>query len=77
MGGPQQARKNGTELFGYFYTKNNTLFLFETAKIAAYVDDNWMKYDPINIFNTKWITVGIKVPRVALEPILLRKETFK
>jgi hypothetical protein len=76
QGGPWQARNNKTDLFAYFFTKNKTMFLFDTEELANWLDKNWSQYDMINIRNTNWVTAGIKVPRFAVAHLLIKKETF-
>jgi hypothetical protein len=64
-GGPWQSKAT---LFAYYFIKNGTAFIFNTAQLVEYL--NTQEYRPINIANKSWTTVGYKVSRASLEHLI-------
>lgn len=73
-GGPWQAREHGSTYWVYLFKSHKYAYEFETAALAAWVDENWQNYQKISILNASWTTVGIKVPRVDLEHLWTHHE---
>lgn len=66
LGGPSQAAINKSDLYIYNFYTNRTMFVFEVAALAAYIDQIKDSYPPSFVRNQAWTTVGIKVPRADL-----------
>jgi hypothetical protein len=74
IGGPWQAFGRGATLFAYMYSKNAVVHVFKTTDVMKAVEamEKAGTLKPVQIHNRSHVTVGYKVPRVALEHLLLK-----
>ncbi len=68
LGGPWKAKADGSELFVYFFLTNFTIFIYDTEKLVAYLDENLHKYkqsgSTTNVRDgVEYKTIGYAVPR--------------
>jgi hypothetical protein len=63
FGGPRQALSHGSHYWAYFYTQNNTIFLFNTKRLVKWLEQNEELYHIRSIENIRWTTTGILVNR--------------
>ncbi len=70
-GGPRQALRNGSCYWVYFFVKNRTYFIFETAALCKTLEQLYKKhaFKEVSIPNKSWTTVGLLVPRELLTTI--------
>lgn len=71
MGGPWQALGRGASLFAIMFLPDETCFVFNTHELVS-VLEAMSGLKPVKIFNRGWITVGYKVPRKALEHLVVK-----
>lgn len=73
-GGPWQSWGRGCKYFVYMYTQNKTAFVFHTTELMKAVEamEATGKLKPVSIRNARHTTVGYKVPRQALEHLLIK-----
>jgi hypothetical protein len=69
-GGPWQAATHECPYFVYFYMQNMRGFVWKTADIVEQLNELENKLAPVYIRNSKWTTVGYKVDRNLLKPML-------
>lgn len=62
-GGPYQSLANGTRYFIYFYLYDLTYFVFDTAQLCSFMDDNAHRFESKLVENLKYSTLGYRVPR--------------
>ena len=62
-GGPWQSAANGTSYFVYWMTMQDELFVFEPAKLAAYIDTCGKKFRTVHVRNKGYTTMGYVVPQ--------------
>ena len=65
VGGPAQAVQHGTDYWIYCFA-DKVAFMFNTKRLAAWVNANKDAYVHINIYNETWITTGILVQRTKI-----------
>lgn len=70
-GGPWQALAHNTTYFAYLYVQNLKLYIFETGLLVKELESLNPAPKPVSIKNKSWTTVGFKVPRDSLSPIII------
>jgi hypothetical protein len=69
-GGPLQARLHGCKYFVYYFSKNNTAFVYDLEQLCNTLEaPGFALGKPVYVKNIRWITVGYKVNRALLTPI--------
>lgn len=74
VGGPWQSWGRGCQYFVYLYAADRTAFVFNVPDLIAYMEqqEKLGALKPVEIRNTRHTTIGYKVPRAALEHLVLK-----
>lgn len=73
-GGPWQALKKGSTYYIHFFPKTMEFFVYKTATLVKYLDENHPKPWLHNIRNSNHMTRGFTIKRTELESIQLNLE---
>lgn len=71
-GGVWQAAEHHCEFFAYFFPQNGTAFVFKTKDLLKQLESSALG-SPIEIRNVRHTTVGFKVNRNSLTPVMVLK----
>jgi hypothetical protein len=69
-GGPWQALDKGSEIFIYVFVNNGCYFKFDTLKLVNKLNNLIPKLKAQEVLNRAWVTVGYKVPRMAVYDLM-------
>lgn len=69
-GGVWQAAAHGADYYAYIYVQNLHVSVWYVPELLAHLSKLEPKLTPVNVKNAKWTTVGYKVARSLLNPIL-------
>lgn len=80
VGGPAQALTHGSTKWAYLYSKNETVYIFNTLELLERVETlvKTGLYPIKRIPNKTWVTTGVAIPRAVLvdlaQEIILKKD---
>jgi len=79
FGGPWKAQKDGCQWFVYYFSNPGIAYVFSTEEMLAEMNAYLLKHNPkpIEIRNSRWTTLGWKVPRSLLSPVRVLKNEAK
>jgi hypothetical protein len=79
LGGPWRSKSHEISTFVYYFINDKTFFWFDSYKLVTFLDKYIKEKKPSYkyIKNRGWTTGGFTIPRVDLEHLLIKKDTFK
>ncbi len=76
-GGPFQSRKNGVDIFCYWFPLTQEVNVFSVKDLCAFLEENYTDDTLRKITNETYITRGWIVPRSSVEHLKLSAEVLK
>lgn len=76
-GGPWKAEKDGCKFFVYYFSNPGIAYVFDNDDLLQQLNDYILAHSPrlVEVQNSRWLTVGYRIPRHMLVPLrVLRME---
>lgn len=79
LGGPWKAETDGCEWFVYYFQDPGIAYVFNTHDLLYEIQTYILANNPplVEVKNSRWLTVGYKIPRSALSPSFVLQKPAK